>query len=63
MKLLFRFGEFSAKTRMTFPREFKQRGYVESQMVCLFGLDAVEKLKGKIEIDMVSKKGEIDFTI
>jgi hypothetical protein len=41
---------------------FKEKGYVGAQMVCLFGLDAVEKLKGKIELDMVSKKGEIQFT-
>jgi hypothetical protein len=38
---------------------YKERGTSTAQMICLFGLDAIEKIRGKLEIDMVSKTGEI----
>ena len=36
-----------------------QRGEEKLEMVCLFGLDALEKLGGKLELDVRNKSGKI----
>jgi hypothetical protein len=38
---------------------YVQRGNEVMEMICLFGLDALEKLGGKLEIDMKNKSGRI----
>ncbi|MCI2413233.1 MAG: hypothetical protein MPI47_07930 [Cuniculiplasma sp.] len=38
---------------------YVQRGNEVMEMICLFGLDALEKLGGKLEIDMKNKSGKI----
>ena len=38
---------------------YKESGMLTTEMVCLFGLDALEKLGGKLEINMKDKIGKI----
>ena len=38
---------------------YAERGVETIKMICLFGLDALEKLGGKLEIDMKNKTGRI----
>jgi hypothetical protein len=38
---------------------FKERGEVSGNMVCLFGLDSIKKLGGELRINMEERKGTI----
>jgi hypothetical protein len=40
---------------------YRQRGESEAQMVCLLGLDYIEKINGTLKLDLQNKSGSIEY--